>query len=207
MSFPADITSALSGVTPSQLKSWRRGDSPLLVPEYGVRPTLYSFRDVVALRTMAKLRGEVSLQKVRKAFRALRNMDLTDHPSRYKLVTDQDSIFLIEDDGATDLIRHPGQQVLVDLDDVLAPFVNMRKEQVVDFRRPRPHLQVREGRVGGWPTIADTRVPFDTIARLVDGGDIDPSEVKRFYPGVSAAAVADAVSFQQQIERIGGRTA
>ncbi|MGW4370695.1 DUF433 domain-containing protein [Nocardia takedensis] len=207
MSFPADITSALSGVTPSQLKNWRRGESPLLVPEYGVRPTLYSFRDVVALRTMAKLRGEVSLQKVRKAFRALRDMDLTDHPSRYKLVTDQDSIFLVEDDGATDLVRHPGQQILVDLDDVLAPFVNMRKEQVVDFRRPRPHLQVREGRVGGWPTIADTRIPFDTIARLVDGGDIDPSEVKRFYPGVTAAAVADAVSFQKQIERIGGRTA
>nr|WP_227838328.1 DUF433 domain-containing protein [Nocardia aurantia] len=156
---------------------------------------------------MAKLRGEVSLQKVRRAFRSLKNLDLTDHPSRYKLVTDHDSIFLVEDDGATDLVRRPGQQVLVELDDVLAPFINLRKERVVDFRRPRPHLQVREARAGGWPTIADTRVPFDTIARLVAGGDIDPSEVKRFYPGVDAEAVADAVSFQQQIERIGGHTA
>lgn len=204
MSFPAEITSALSGATMSQLRTWRGGSSPLLAPEYGVRPkVLYSFRDVVALRTVVRLRKEVSLQKVRKAFRAMKDMDLTEHPSRYTLVTDQDSIFLVDTEGATDLVRKPRQRVLIDLYDVFAPFTNFKDEPVVDFLHPRKHLEVREARAGGWPTIADTRVPFDTIANLVADGDVDHRDVEHYYPGVPLAAVADAVSFQMQIEQIG----
>ncbi len=46
----------------------------LLVPELrqAGRPLLYSFRDVIALRTFVYLRGEHSLQKVRKAVSTLR---------------------------------------------------------------------------------------------------------------------------------------
>lgn len=68
MSFPGDLTAALTGATMSQLASWRQGRPPILAPEYGNKPSaLYSFRDVVALRTVVKLRSDVSLQKIRKA--------------------------------------------------------------------------------------------------------------------------------------------
>ncbi|NEW28519.1 DUF433 domain-containing protein [Nocardia cyriacigeorgica] len=204
MSFPSDITSALSGATLSQLRSWRAGASPLLAPEYGVKPkALYSFRDVVALRTVVRLRSQVSLQKVRKAFRSMKDMDLTEHPSRYTLVADSSSVFLVDNEGATDLVKNPKQRVLIDLYDVFAPFTNFRDEEVVDFLHPRKSLEVREARVGGWPTIADTRVPFDTVALLVADGDVPPEDVEMYFPGVDQNAVADAVSFHDQIARIG----
>lgn len=205
MSFEADITSALTGATAHQLRSWRSGASPLLLPEYGVRPrAMYSFRDLLALRAVVKLRSETSLQKIRKAFRSLQDMDLTEHPSNYTLVAGPDSIYLVEGHReATDLVKKPGQRVLASLDDVFAPFSNFREEPVVDFLHPRERLEVREGRIGGWPTVRDTRVPFDLVARLVSTGEIPASEVGEHFPTVQAGDVSDAVDFDRQIAEIG----
>lgn len=203
MSFPVDITSALTGATKPQLQRWRTGASPLLVPEYGIKPqALYSFRDLVALRTVVKLRSETSLQKIRKAFRELQNMELTEHPSNYTLIARGDSIYLVEGDSeATDLVKVPGQRVLASLEDVFAPFLNFRQEQVVDFLHPRKRLEVREGRMGGWPTIKGTRIPYDTIAGLQRGEHgISATEVQRFYSAVSAEAALDAISFDKQVK-------
>ena len=58
-----------------QLQYWRsdRGDrGPVLVPEHrDGRTWLYSFRDVVALRTVVYLRQYKSLQKIRRALETL----------------------------------------------------------------------------------------------------------------------------------------
>ena len=57
--FPLNLTSKLTGVTPSQLRSWSR--SGLLVPVIRAkRPPIYSFRDLVALRSIAFLRSEIT---------------------------------------------------------------------------------------------------------------------------------------------------
>jgi uncharacterized protein (DUF433 family) len=202
MAFPPELTSVLTGASVGQLTNWRRGNR-LLVPEVSaVRPILYSFRDLVALRTFVRLRADVPLQRIRKALRSLDAMDLTDHPSRYHLVTDSGSVFLVEADEsrATDLVKVPGQTVLLTLEDAFAPFENLQRRRVVDFRHPRAHLSVREQRVGGWPTIDGTRVPYDEVARLVAGG-ISPEDVSRFYPTVSAAGALDAVSFSEEVAR------
>ena len=131
-------------------------------------------------------------------------MDLTEHPSNYVLVARAESIYLVEgDQDATDLVKQPGQRVLATLDDVFAPFSNFKGTSVVDFIHPRERLEVREGRIGGWPTIRDTRVPFDTVARLVSTGDIPASEVSLHFPTVRVGDVADAVDFERQIAEIG----
>jgi len=149
-----------------------------------------------------KLRSEVPLQRLRKAFRYLQDIDLTEHPSRYVLTTDGDSVYLIEGQEATDLVRRPGQRMLTTLNDVFAPFTNFRGDTVVDFLHPRPRLEVKEGRMGGWPTIRGTRVPYDTVARLVSGGDVPISEIGRYYPTVDPSDVPDAVDFERQIAAI-----
>ena len=204
MAFPVDLTVTLTGATKGQLASWRGGNVPLLVPEIARRPrALYSFRDLVALRTVVYLRSEVPLQRVRKAFQTLQDRDLTDHPSRYQLWTDGDSVFLVNGDTAMDLVRRPGQEMLAGLNDVFAPFRNFRDQEVVDFLHPRERLEVRERRLGGWPTVAGTRVPFDVVADLVGDGEISPDEVPEFYPTVSALDVPDAVSFAKQVRQAG----
>lgn len=204
MSFPVDITAALSGASVAQLYNWRRTD--LLRPEIQESPALYSFRDLVALRAFVRIRSKVPLQRIRKGVSTMREWDLTEHPSTYHLLTDGDSVFLEEGGRAVDLVRKPGQQVLLSLEDAFAPFENLQGRNVVDFRHPRPHLEVKEHRLGGWPTVAETRVPYDTIAKLVTGG-IAPADVARFYPSVDATAAADAADFHQEVVQVRGRAA
>ncbi|GHK02590.1 hypothetical protein SY2F82_43870 [Streptomyces sp. Y2F8-2] len=204
MSFPVDLTAALSGASVAQLHSWRR--THLLEPEVQDNPVRYSFRDVVALRTFVYLRSKLPLQRIRKAMDQLRKWDLTEHPAAYKLVTEGDSVFLIQEERAIDLVRRPGQEVIYSLANVFAPFENMQGRSVADFRRPRPHLEVKENRLGGWPTIQGTRVPYDAVAKLVAGG-VAPAEVHRFYPTVEVSGAADAADFHQEVVQIGGRAA
>ena len=207
MGFPVDLAATLTGASTDQLERWRATE--LLVPEVSRRPVEYSFRDLVALRTFVRLRSEIPLQRIRKAMSTLRSWDLTDHPSLYTFVTDGASVFLIEDvdgtgPGAVDLVRRPGQHLLLTLEDVFAPFTNLQGREVIDFRKPRPRLEVRQQRLGGWPTIEHSRVGYDSVAKLVIGG-VAPEDVGRFYPGVGALAAAEAADFQAEVLETAGR--
>lgn len=150
---------------------------------------------------MVYLRRDISLQRIRVAFESLNRMDLTEHPSRYQLAISGNTIVLVEEDGATDLVEKPGQRVLANLADVFRPFPNFKDQEVVDFLHPRPLLEIREARMGGWPTIRGTRVPYDTIARLQQGDGGVPSEmVSNFYPSVNRRAALDALDFEEQVK-------
>ncbi|UQE75108.1 DUF433 domain-containing protein [Gordonia sp. PP30] len=197
--FPVELTIALTGVTRSQLDNWRRTE--LLIPEVNpTRPPLYSFRDLVALRTVAWLRTSTSLQKVRRAFAQLEEFDLTDHPSAYKFAVGGGSIAVWTDAGFMDLVKTPGQYQLYTLADMFRPFNNRNDEPIVDFQRPRPTLTVDPRKLGGWPTIDGTRVPFDTVADALSGDlPISEEQVRAFYPGVSPSAAHDALDFAELV--------
>jgi uncharacterized protein (DUF433 family) len=198
-SFPVDLTSVLTGASVGQLGYWRRGNH-LLVPEISSRPALYSFRDLLALRTVVNLRRTHSLQAIRTAFSSLREFDLTEHPSQYQLVAHGKSIVLIQEgQEAIDLVKSPGSYLLATMDDIFAQFETKTGRRVVDFRAPRPHLEVRERRLGGWPTAENTRVPFDSIAALMATGEVSASQVQHYYPSVTAEAAMDAVSFADEV--------
>ncbi len=57
------MAAALSGATISQLRHWRSvRTGPLLAPEIATAPrAVYSFQDVLALRTFVRLRENTSL--------------------------------------------------------------------------------------------------------------------------------------------------
>src|SRR5437660_874568 len=123
MAFEPKLAAALSGVTTRRLTYWRA--TRILAPEVSVdHPVLYSFRDVVALRTFAYLRGDRSLQAIRRALRTLVDMGETEHLSSYRLESQgKKSIALVKDEGAVDLVERPGQTLtVVKLGDVLQSF-------------------------------------------------------------------------------------
>jgi DNA-binding transcriptional MerR regulator len=68
MPYPSHLAATMSGASVRQLQYWR--ESKLLVPEFGKTGgrLLYSFADVVALRTFVFLRESASLQLIRKPF-------------------------------------------------------------------------------------------------------------------------------------------
>ncbi len=198
--FPTDLTSTLTGASVRQLRHWN--STGLLVPEVQAsRRLLYSFRDVVALRIVVRLRSEAaSLQKVRRAFANMPALDFTEHPSKYRFGTNSKTIVIADDDGnTTDLVQNPGQYQMHSLAEIFKPFRTNRGETVVDFLRPRKRLEIRAGRMGGWPTIAATRIPYDTIANLLAGGDITPEQVGYYYPEVDAEAARDALDFHSYV--------
>lgn len=204
--FPPNLTSVLSGASVYQLKNWR--STGLLVPEVSRNPVQYSFRDVVALRTVMRLRTESSLQKVRKAFSRLPEFDLTKHPAEYRFGTDGRTIWVLDEEGrGIDLVRNPGQYEVFSLADVFEPFVTKSGREVVNFLRPKPHLAVDGERMGGWPTIRGTRVGYDTVSRLVADDGLTPDAVHDYYPTVPVGAVLDAVGFDNLVRSAGRRTA
>lgn len=199
MTFPTELTSVLSGASVYQLRRWRR--TRLLVPEVqAYRPPVYSFRDIVAVRTVVWLRRDVSLQKIRRALANLPVFDFTEHPAKYQFATDGDSVGVVDEQGRiVDLVLRPGQIQLFSLAQVFEAFRNRKGQQVVDLRKPSEHLEVGAGRLGGWPTVANTRVPYDDVANLLGDGDVSPDEVSRFYPSVSPEAARDALAFHRDV--------
>jgi uncharacterized protein (DUF433 family)/DNA-binding transcriptional MerR regulator len=204
--YPTYIAATLSGASLRQLQYWRSGgEHALFVPELpkaGGR-VLYSFRDVVGLRTFVYLREAVSLQRIRKAVENLRELGNSEHLSQYQLVVAGKSIVLVEPghDAAVDLVEWPGaQRFTVTLGDVFAPFENQRGDLVVDLFHPREHVVVDPEILGGYPVVEGTRVEFDLVASLVRDG-VDPSEISEIYPSVSTEGAADAVDFATEVAR------
>jgi uncharacterized protein (DUF433 family) len=199
MAFPIPFASKMSGASVGQLAYWRK--TGVLQPEIEAEtpPYLYSFRDIVALRTFAWLRGDHPLQMIRRSLDTLREFDMVEHPSSHQLVKLGSSIGFVKDDQVIDLAMEPGQVTIGTLADVFDAFETVNRRHVDPLLHPRDGVEVNPGRLGGWPTITGTRVPFDVVASLISDGSVLPEEVDNFYPGVSAAEARDALDFQRSI--------
>lgn len=200
MSFDIRTASVLSGLTVSQLRRWAQ--EGIFIPEYqDQNPPEYSFRDVVAARTLSFLRADNSAQKVKKAVHNLRQLNHNKHLAEYKLGSDGSLIVLKDEDGTVaDLNGYSGQGRIFSFGEVWGPFKNFKEAEVPDLRHPRPNLEVNEAKLGGWPTINDTRIGFDVIARFIDNDSITPEDIQYYYPSVSAEAALDALSFMEAVE-------
>ncbi|MEV1204173.1 DUF433 domain-containing protein [Microbispora rosea] len=203
LSYSPKLAAALSGATLRQLAHWRMagsGRGAVLVPEISaVRPVLYSFRDVMALRTCVKLRNDASLQKIRRALDTLRDdLGERDHLSAYRLVADGSSIYLVEPGQAVDLVRSKRNVVIHEMVDVLRPFYRDGRH-IPDLLRPREHVTVDPAVRGGIPVIEGTRVPYDEVAALLRDG-VPAERIPAYYPSVTATAAIEAADFADYVD-------
>jgi uncharacterized protein (DUF433 family)/DNA-binding transcriptional MerR regulator len=203
MAYTTKMAAALSGATTNQLRHWRRNIEAgvILAPEISRAPVaLYSFRDVLALRTCVQLRGEISLQRIRTALGTLRGLGERDHLSSYKLVTDGRTIQLVSDEEAVDLVRRPGQrQVVIAMGDVIEPFTVRAGVEVPHLLHPREHIEVDPATKGGHPIIKGTRVPYNAVAELLADG-VPEDRIADFYPAVTVEAARDAADFAAYVD-------
>ncbi|GLH95135.1 DUF433 domain-containing protein [Phytohabitans aurantiacus] len=202
MAYTTGLTAALGGVTAAQLVHWRRQPNPLLVPELTKSGRVrYSFRDLLAVRIVANLRTEISLQKIRKAITNLKHLDDFQHLSSYRLVADNDTIVWIGDQPI-DILKRPGQHMLVTMRDVLGEFIGWAGATVVPLARPKPGVSINPGVLRGYPVAENTRVPYDTVASLVADG-FDADAIRGLYPSVDAIGVTGAVAFDEYVRAYG----
>jgi uncharacterized protein (DUF433 family) len=208
VAFPVPIASVLSGASVDQLAYWRKrtpSAPPLLVPEAKRSGRfLYSWSDVVALRSIVYLRQEKSLPRVRSAVQLLRALeaDEWEHLARYRLIGTKSSILVQTPSGQLlDLERQPGtvlNEVL--MRDVLGPFTTREGRTVPGLERPRRLLSVNPRVLAGYPVIRGTRVPFDVVAGLADDG-VPTAEIIELYPSVDPEAIDDAQAFAEQVAK------
>ena len=203
MTYGTKMAAALSGATIGQLHHWRSPRTgPLLAPEIAAAPrAVYSFQDVLALRTFVRLRENTSLQKIRAAIGNLREIGEAGHLASYQLVSDRGGdIQLFTGDEAVDLGQKPGQlQLVAVIGEVIEPFAGRADVLVPHLLRPRPGLAVDPETLGGTPAIAGTRVPYDAVADLMRDG-VAAEQIGDYYPAVTAAAARDALDFARYVD-------
>ncbi|GAA2842597.1 DUF433 domain-containing protein [Nonomuraea rubra] len=195
------LAAALSGASVGQLRYWRR-QPPVFAPEYQTpHKVLYSYRDVVALRSITYLRQKdvTSLQDIRKSIKNLRAMGKIEHLSEYKLVRSGNTIVLVDGDEAIDLLRAPGNAMLADLVDIFGEF-DGRMGRVLPFQQPVPGVVVDPEVLSGFPVVKGTRIGYDQVASLMDD-DVPAEEISRFFPSVGAEAALAAQQFADYVRR------
>jgi DNA-binding transcriptional MerR regulator len=116
--FTAKQVIVLTGVPYKRLDSW--ANSGFLMPSIAAADgtgsrRLYSFQDLVALRTTKILRDAgISLQGLRKVVQFLRDTHGTGQPlAQTRLIVAGDDVLMVQTDGdLMSVLRHPGQHVL-----------------------------------------------------------------------------------------------
>ncbi|RJL22036.1 DUF433 domain-containing protein [Bailinhaonella thermotolerans] len=197
--YPSPLAAALSGASLGQLEYWRK-KPPLLVPQYvSSNRVLYSYKDVVALRSLAYLRQKekLSLQKIRISVHNLRRLGKDAHLSEYKLIRMGDTVVVAEGGQTIDLLKRPGNYVVAELVDVFGEFEG-RQGRVLPFQRPIRGVAVDPEVRAGYPVVEGTRVGYDQVAGLMRD-NVPAEEVPMFFPSVTPESARAALEFDSYV--------
>lgn len=199
--FSADNVIRLTGLTKSQLQYWDKlGFFP---PQYAseIRRSpysrVYSFRDVVGLRTLSLLRNKhkISFQRVRKFAERLTNYDTA--------LWAKSQVYVL---GNELYVGHPGNEFAQNRDGQLAPVVFL-KNVIGEIERGMNELRQRApnqiGKISknrfvarNAATVDGTRIPVATIKRYSKAG-FSTSEILDEYPSLTEDDVKAALSYDE----------
>lgn len=209
--FTSEQALRLTGASRRRLGYWV--DTGLLTPdiqrgEGRGRVRLFSFANLLELRTALWLRDKVSLQLTRKIVRRLRQEGL-DRPLgsvtfgviayERKRGGASYEVVLQRDDGKWEEWRRPGQ-LIIELTVPIKTFAESLDEKIVADRARRSkvgQVERRRGVMGSAPVIAGTRVPTRAVWDLHEAG-YSTDAILRSYPGLSEADVAAALEAEAE---------
>ncbi|RFS44389.1 DUF433 domain-containing protein [Micromonospora craniellae] len=134
--------------------------------------------------------------------------DLTDvdHLAHYRLFGDGRTIVWATEGEQVDILKRPGQRLLITMTDVLGEFQGWTGETIVPLRRPKAGIEIDPDVLHGYPVVEDTRIPYSTVSGLVTDG-LDAAGIRYFYPSVSELGVTGAVEFDHYVRTYNSRDA
>lgn len=203
--FTKDQAARLTGLKPRRIGYWIQ--TGVFTPEAFEPGTpghaqVYTFRDVVTLRTLAILRDRygIPLEHLRRVARWLR--DKRDRPlSALRFyVAGREVFFHDEKDQVLRSGRRPYQTaVALDLEQIAHDV----RERLADLSRRRPNQigQITRQRLVAHrqPVIAGTRIPVSLIAALLRAG-YTPEDVRREYPTLTEEDIAAVIKEELHTE-------
>jgi len=190
IAFTADHVARLTGLSPRQLRYWDETEffAPTFLDEYRRRTfgRIYSFRDLVGLRTIAILRNEhrVPLQELRRVGQWL----LREHESPWSSLQ-----FVLA--GRRVLFIDPGTGVAAEASGAGQASMTIALEPIAsDMRRAANRLKQRsKDQIAH--VVAGTRIPTTAIWNFHSAG-YDSAAIIREYPSLTADDVRAAIEFE-----------
>jgi len=199
--FTAEQVTKLTGLTMAQLAYWDR--SGFFCPYYAAPnrrspySRIYSFKDVVGLRTLSVLKGgyNVSLPHLREAAKELSKYSKTPWSDIKLKVWNRKVHFDEPETGKTRGVVD-GQYVLLPIIDVIEDM--RRQTEALARREPAQFGQVEQHRYVSHnaPVIAGTRVPVASIVRLSEDG-YSPEDILQEYPRLTRTDVEAALHYKK----------
>jgi uncharacterized protein (DUF433 family) len=205
--YPAERAAALSGVPKSTLYYWARKGH--LVPSVAQKPMLWSYMDLLALRTVYWLRQPkvafdrevppTSMPKVKRALEQLKALDLElfEEGRPVVAVTLAGEVAINADAVALQLVS--GQHLNRDLVNIVGPFEGLEGTKGPDLLWPRPTLRIVPRKISGAPHIAGTRVPTQSIFALAERG-LSVGQIANIYPFVGRDSLRDSIDLEKQLK-------
>jgi DNA-binding transcriptional MerR regulator len=208
LAFTADHVASLTGLSSRQLRYWDRTGffAPTLLDEHRRRTfgRIYSFRDVVGLRTIALLRNlhRVPLQELRKVGEWLHQHHVTPWASLQFALVGKKVVFFDPAGGVFTEPRADGQTFLPI---ALEPIASEMLEAADQLRSRRPEQlgQLSRNRYvvrNAW-VIAGTRIPTSAVWSFHQAG-FDTASILREYPSLTAADVLAAIKAEAKRRRV-----
>lgn len=197
--FSEEQVQRLTGLTVSRLRYWHKTGffSPAYVEENPKLPfsRFYSFKDVVALRTLEMLRvqNDVPLQHLRKVAEKLAHLrdDLWTKTTLF--VVNKKVVIVNSESGKPEevvsgqyLLSIPLQKVV---DDTRGDVENLSKRQEAQIGNISRQREICHN---SW-VVAGTRIPVAAIKRLSEDG-YTPSQIIAEYPDLTDADVIAALA-------------
>jgi uncharacterized protein (DUF433 family) len=212
--FTSDQALRLTGASRRRLGYWV--DTGLISPsiqrgEGRGRVRLFSFANLLELRTAVWLRDKVSLQLIRKIVQRLHEQGLDQPLSsvtfgviEYQRKDGGSSydVVLQRADGQWEEWRRPGQ-LIIELTVPIKTFVEeLGKKIAADGARRTKvgKVERRRGVLGSTTVIAGTRIPTRAVWDLHEAGYSDRA-ILRSYPGLSKADVTAALAAETKRRR------
>jgi uncharacterized protein (DUF433 family) len=199
--FSADHVVHLTGLTKAQLTYWDK--TRFFEPQYAdenrraAYSRVYSFKDVVGLRTLSILRGKhgVSLPHLREVARELSTYSKTPWADIQLKVWNRKVQFDEPETGKTRGVID-GQYVLLPLisviEDVRREAEKLRQREPSQIGKLEKHRHIAHNAL----VIAGTRVPVSSILAFVDDG-YPIAEILKEYPTLTEADIEAAIQHRK----------
>jgi uncharacterized protein (DUF433 family) len=208
LAFTVDDMQRLTGLSERQLRYWDKTGffSPQVAEDDLRRPfsRIYSFRDIVGLRTIAELRERVPLQELRRIGKWLHERHDTPWASlRFYLVGRR--VFF--DDPETDTptaTRPAGQAAFKKTVFDLEPIVHNMREASKRLREREPSQIGKVTRhryvMSNTPVLSGTRIPTSAIWHFHRAG-YSVDMILQQYPRLTREDVVAAIAHEESLQR------
>jgi uncharacterized protein (DUF433 family) len=204
LAFTLDHASRVTGLTEDRIRYW--DETKVLVPSLsrksrgGAYERIYSFRDLVGLRTVAALRDDfrVSLQSLREIGQRLQDQFAAPWSELGFYVSDG---HLFYRDPETHMMLSavvPGQLALVaslNLETVARDTDERAKQLVERSHDEFGEIVTNRYVFGNQPVVAGTRIPTRAIWEFAEAG-YPVEDILREYPRLSPIDVRNAIDFE-----------